>query len=155
MNIYLSLSLSRYQESRKNLERKLCLRLYSIRLLEFRAHSQTNKASLLETLAHLLKTTTQLCDLIKKINQREGEIRLHEQSKIYLDESLTLHGEISSKSNRSPGQVHPVYSLHERYARHVHLAEAMARVCAALDQKIEAYESRAKSHANAIMFIKS
>lgn len=141
------------KESRKNLEKSLCYRLYAIRLVEMRAQSVENRSSLVESLSRLLQIAAQVCELIEKVNHKEAQIRLHEQSKIYLDESLTLHGEISSKT-KSP-QLHSVYSLHERYGKFLQFTAGLDKIRTLLDEKIDVFEKLSKSHSDAILFIKS
>lgn len=107
----------------------------------------------MDSLARLLSTTSQVCELIEKIEQKEAQMGLHEQSKIYLDESLTLHGDISSKT-KVPQQ-HAVYTLHERYARYSEFSEALGKLRASLDQKIDTFEAISKSQMESLKFIKS
>jgi hypothetical protein len=134
------------------MEKKLAYRLYSIRLAETKYQALQNKENIIQTLSHLLLITSQICELTEKADQKELIIRLHEQSKIYLDESLTLHGEISSKT-KSP-QLHPVYTLHERHSRYLEFNEALKKVKDALTKQIEAFEMLSLSHLKSIRFIK-
>ena len=97
---------------------------------------------------------SQLCEFIEKINQKESQIRLHEQSKIYLDESLTLHSEIPGKS-KTPQIIHPVYTLHERYSKSLEVKEAMKKVRQSIDKNMDIYESLTTSQSRSIQFIKS
>lgn len=121
--------------------------------MEIRAQSAENKSCLMDSLGKLLQTCDQVCDLMDNINQKEVQIRLHEQSKIYLDESLTLHSEISSKT-KTP-QLHSVYSLHERYSKYVAFVNGLEKVRLQMDHLINAYECISRSHSDSIQFIKS
>ena len=94
-----------------------------------------------------------MCELIEKVNQKEAQIGLHEQSKIYLDESLTLHGDISSKSKLL--QNHAVYTLHERYAKYSEFTSGLKGVRSQLDEKINEFERISDSQVNSLRFIRS
>lgn len=135
------------------MEKKLAYRLYSIRLAETKYQALQNKENIIQTLSHLLLITSQICELTEKADQKELIIRLHEQSKIYLDESLTLHGEISSKTKSQPNP-NPVYTLHERHSRYLEFNEALKKVKDALTKQIEAFETLSLSHLKSIRFIK-
>lgn len=131
----------------------MCYRLYAIRLVEIRSHSLENKRELLESLSRLLEMANDVCAMIERVGEREKQTSRHELSKSYLDEMLTTLPQ--DKTKIMSLQQHAVYTLHERYARHVELTTSLRRVRDLLDEKIETFETISMSHANSIRFIKS
>ena len=100
------------KEDRRSMEKKMTIRLYEIRLIENRLALKSNEEQLMQLTLKLEALITFLCDLKQKSEHKENLIKLHELAKIYLDESLTLH------SDKSRVNQHPVYSVHERYAKY-------------------------------------
>lgn len=139
------------KEKRKNLEKNMTYRLYSIRLIENRDIIKKNYDSLTQMLNHLETCISLLCHLVDKRFEKENRIRLHEQAKIYLDESLTLR----SESTKAKTSQHPVYTLHDRYIKFLEHNEALKKVFSSLDSRIQYYEKLSEEHYNSIAFVKS
>lgn len=138
------------KETRKNQEKKMTFRLYEIRLLENRNLAKGNQEALNEILERLLVKINFLCDLNEKKDLKENLIRLHEQAKIYLDESLTLH----SENSKTRGAQHAVYSLHDRYTEYLVYTQNLDRINKTIDLSIEKFESMSKGHSEAIRILK-
>jgi hypothetical protein len=139
------------KEKRKNMEKKMTHRLYAIRLIENRSLIESNQESLLKMLSDFEMRIGLISDSIGKRKERENLIRLHEQAKIYLDESLTLHNE-NNKSSKSSNQ-HAVFNLHERYAGYLIYSENLKNVNSLIDKQIEIYEKISEGHLNSVNFM--
>lgn len=139
------------KEKRKNMEKKMTHRLYAIRLIENRSLIESNQESLLKMLSDLEMRIGLISDSIGKRKERENLIRLHEQAKIYLDESLTLHNE-NNKSSKSSNQ-HAVFNLHERYAGYLIYSENLKNINSLIDKQIENYEKMSEGHLNSVSFM--
>lgn len=140
------------KENRKNMEKKMTLRLYSIRLMENRGLIDSNKKSLLDVLRILLNVTNVICELMEKIEHKEKRIHLHEQAKIYLDESLTLHGKTTKTKQQAQ---HSVYSLHERYDQYAEFNRNAQAIFSQIDAQISTYKSLCNQHGRLVQFFKS
>lgn len=83
-----------------------------------------------------------LCDSQDKREDKEDNIRLYEQAKIYLDESLTLHGE-GGKGGKGSTSQHAVFSLHERYVVYSRHEQGLSR-CNASNMELQTKLARTK-----------
>lgn len=83
-----------------------------------------------------------LCESLDKREDKEDNIRLYGQAKIYLDESLTLHGE-SGKGGKGSTNQHPVFSLHERYDAYSRHEQSLSR-CNASNTELQTKLARTK-----------
>lgn len=92
----------------------------------------------------LLEKVGFLCELNHKREQKEAVISLNERSKIYLDESLTLHNSTNSKNTSNAAQ-HPVYSLHERYDAYLEYMSCLNQVYSLADSLIDKFETYTSS----------
>jgi hypothetical protein len=141
------------KEKRKNMEKKMTHRLYAIRLIENRSLIEKNQESLIKMLSDLETRIGLISDSIGKRQDKENLIRLHEQAKIYLDESLTLHGE-NNKSSKGLNQ-HAVFTLHDRYALYLVYSENLQSVNTLIDKQIENYEKLSEGHLNSVYFLQA
>jgi hypothetical protein len=143
------------KQSRKNQERSLTYRLYSLRLVENQFQMQLNK----QTLSHFIQNLLQRIGLISELNQtleqHDKSIVLSEKAKIYLDESLTLHNEPSKTKNSSLANQHAVYSLHERHAQYLDYAQNLEKVYELVDGLVDNIESLFRSTARLGRFMSS
>ena len=139
------------KEKRKNMEKKMTHRLYAIRLIENRSLMQKNYDSLIKIISTMESCINSIGDSMEKRIEREKTIRLHEQAKIYLDESLTLHGE-NNKATKNTNQ-HPVYTLHDRYAEYLHFNNNSKTICSLIDAQVEYYEKLSLGHIDSIEFV--
>ena len=139
------------KEKRKSLEKKMTYRLYLIRMIENQADAQKNQESLLQMLAKLELRVNLLCDLMSKREAKETSVRLHEQAKIYLDESLTLHSETKTKG---AGQ-HPVYTLHDRYHKYTVYNQKFDDLVQSIDKKVQEFDKMSEQHQKSLSFLRS
>jgi PI-3-kinase-related kinase SMG-1 len=81
------------REGRRAAEKRATQRLLEIRLAENRSLAAKNQERLMRWLARLGPRIAGLCETAADKGDKEQLIRLYEMAKIYLDESLTLHGD--------------------------------------------------------------
>ena len=75
-----------------------------------------------------------LCDTLERREDKEDTIRRYEQAKIYLDESLTLHGGGEGGKGKGSAQQHPVFGLHDRHEGYMRHEQALTRVNSGIDE---------------------
>ncbi|CAF0784356.1 unnamed protein product [Brachionus calyciflorus] len=137
------------KETRKNIEKKQNLHLYEIRLIENRVPMDQNQKQLETYIGQNLTRVKILNDIAQKKGLNDNLIRLNEQAKIYLDESVTLHETMKSKTT------HPVYTLHDRYNDYLIYNQNLELVNSSLDAEIQNLNSLSTGHLDSINFFKS
>ncbi len=81
------------REGRRVTEKRMTERLFKIRLEENKSVSVRNEEKLMRLLGKMSGKLVSLCDLMVGRDAKEEKIRMYDMAKIYLDESLTLHGD--------------------------------------------------------------
>ncbi len=140
------------KEKRKNIEKNMTHRLYSIRLIENSSLIEKNHEIFIQLLNKLESKSISLNDLINKKNSNDDLIRIYEQAKIYLDESITLHNDNNKIKLQNQ---HPVYSLHERYANYLTYISSLNQLKELVDEKINEFHKISNNHLLAVNFVKN
>ena len=134
------------------MEKRMSTRLLAIRLMENRCLAEKNQEQLMQILSRLESRVNLLCELTEQRDHKDNMIRLNESAKIYLDESLTLHGE-NGKTKGSPQ--HPVYTLHDRYVKHLGHQKNLNSVLDKIQAHTAKLTRKQQESAYSIEFIKS
>ena len=136
------------KETRKNLEKKQSWELFEIRLLENGTLMSQNQQQLEKFICQNLEKIKALSDLSKRKGLNDNLIRLNEQAKIYLDESLTLHETMKNKTT------HPVYTLRDRYTIYEKFNSNLDMVKSNIANQLEKLEKLAQQHLTSFDFFR-
>lgn len=139
------------KESRRSMEKKMTHRLLKIRLIENRSLAEKNQDNLMKMLEKLEAVVSSLCESMNKRENKEDLLRLYEQAKIYLDESLTLHSDTKTKG----ASQHPVYSLHDRYETYLTYQQSVNRVVTLNQSVMDSFYEISTQYSSSIDFIES
>lgn len=137
------------KETRKNLEKKQTWELFEIRLLENATLMNQNQLQLEKFISQNLERVKALSDLSKRKGLNDNLIRLNEQAKIYLDESLTLHETMKNKTN------HPVYTLRDRYTIYETFNCNLDMVKSSMTNQLEKLKGIAEQHLASFDFFRT
>jgi hypothetical protein len=129
------------RQNRKNQEKNLTHRLYAIRLTENRIQFSYLQHTFDNFFIKLNESLDFLNSLSKNRNEIERHIELHEKTKIYLDEILTLH--TNTKTNSIDNQ-HSILTIIDRYSQYLIFTQNLNKVYSNLDALIN-YESKIKN----------
>jgi serine/threonine-protein kinase SMG1 len=130
------------KEFKRDLDKKITYRLYSIRLLENKALASKNSERFLQLLVNLDMKINSLIELVEKQNFKEKIITLYEEAKEYLEKSL-----------KEPK--HYLYTLHDRYNDCMEFNTNMDKIQVIEQELHSQYEKWMQNHEKSIDYIKS